>query len=354
MTKWWLSRLSVNANWGGSNFMAFKRIIVAVIVIVVCIWFFLDFQSKSTAMPSPSMSKNVVTVQTDNALPPEIRKTTIAAQPQRKLEHKQCDLSGFFNYQRDSARRLAETLGPEFFLFESVINQQLELKVYHQGVINTTFTTKLVTRLRSVHTHYVRMLGQSAVKPIDVNLIIMDSRAAYEDHTSQGGFDPRSSQGVFFHGNNSAFVEYKGDNTTLKTAIHEAVHAINLRLIGSMPRWLNEGLAETFESVNGHSGFDVDYRILNRTPMELYSVLDSETQWGSIDTAQLYFSGWAWVHYMLNDVPAEQALLALLRQEQQNMCVMLSSEQIAGLLEAAHPTIEQAFNQWRMDRLATH
>ena len=328
------------------------RLIPLLLVILVLIWWLTgEADRQPTALPSPQavqvtplkkVESNELVNRQDNA------KAT-----QNEPASKVCNLEWLFDYQKRAAAQLANGLGDDFSVFKTQINQAINLTLYHQGTIGDPFVAKLVNQLGVVHNYYLSMLGDGAAQAIDVNIIILGDRTAYEDSTSQSGFDPRMSQGVFFHGSNSAFVEYKGDEITLRTAVHEAVHAINLKLLGRIPRWLNEGLAETFERIapnQAGNGFHMPHTALAQRPMELYSVIGSETQWGSIDTGYLYFSGWVWVHYLLNNEHT-QALKLLLSQEQIQMCHMLNAEQITQILEEAHPTIEQDFNQWRVNKV---
>lgn len=329
------------------------RLIPLLLVILVFIgWFTGGGERQPTALPS-SQTPQVTSLKKVGSNTP-VKSQDNAKAIQDEPASKVCNLDWLFDYQKRAAAQLANGLGDDFSVFKTQINQAINLTLYHQGTIGDQFVAKLVNQLAVVHNYYLSMLGDGAAQAIDVNIIILGDRAAYEDSASQSGFDPRMSQGVFFHGSNSAFVEYKGDDITLRTAIHEAVHAINLKLLGRIPRWLNEGLAETFERIaldQPHGGFHVAHTALEQRPMELYSVISSETQWGSIDTGYLYFSGWIWVHYLLNNEHT-QALKLLLSQEQVQMCHMLNAEQITQILEEAHPTIEQDFNQWRVNKVA--
>ncbi|RJE72152.1 hypothetical protein BGP78_19235 [Pseudoalteromonas sp. MSK9-3] len=329
------------------------RLIPLLLVILVFIWWLTgEAERQPTALPSPQAS-NAAPLKVVESNEPTSHQNS-AGVISSELVSKACNLDWLFAYQKRSAAQLADGLGDDFSVFKAQINQAINLTLYHQGKIGDQFVANLVNKLGAVHNYYLSMLGDGAAQAIDVNIIILGDRAAYEDSTSQSGFDPRMSQGVFFHGSNSAFVEYKGDEITLRTAIHEAVHAINLKLLGRIPRWLNEGLAETFERIapnQAGNGFHMPHTALAQRPMELYSVIGSETQWGSIDTGYLYFSGWAWVHYLLNNKDSH-ALQQLLIQEQVQMCSMLNGEQITQILEEAHPTIEQDFNQWRVNKVA--
>jgi hypothetical protein len=329
----------------------FKLLLLLLIILFIVIqWVIKDDEILPSTL-LPSSPPNLKVVKNSESNKPMAGQSN-AHVVQNSSAEKACDLEWLYAYQKRSAAQLANNLGDDFLVFNAQINQSINLTVYHQGEIGSGFMTRLVKQIGAVHGYYLEMLNNDATKAIDVNIIILGDRATYEDSTSQKGFDPRMSQGVFFHGSNSAFVEYKNDEITLRTAVHEAVHAINLKLLGHIPRWLNEGLAETFEHMlpsKADTDANIDHILTEHQPLELYSVISSETQWGSIDTGHLYFSGWAWVHYLLNDSQSD-ALRLLLTEEQQKVCEMLTAEQISQILEDAHPTIEQDFNQWRMSK----
>jgi hypothetical protein len=85
---------------------------------------------------------------------------------------------------------------------------------------------------------------------------------------------------------------------------HEATHALLNVAYGDLPLWLDEGLAEYFESPDGQRGLNQEH--LGRLPNDLAAgwkpdlarleTLKSVRQM----TPRDYRESWAWVHYLLN------------------------------------------------------
>ncbi|WP_139158865.1 hypothetical protein [Pseudoalteromonas byunsanensis] len=266
-------------------------------------------------------------------------------QPMRQMH---CDLEEFIKRQETASKERLSSLVEEFTKVQHMFGSHSLLTVYHRNIATETID-KLIERLALVHHLYGQLLGERAYKSIQLNLVILPNRAEYEDHTSRYGFDPRASQGVFFHGSNSAFIEYKNDKQVVATAVHEAVHAMNLRLIGLTPRWLNEGMAQLLESVNKQGNiliFDSDPRVFQNPPYDIYALLESESQWGSIDMARLYYSGWSWLSYIISNDSGMKMLTRLVGRESVNPCDVLSSDESYDILQSTSTTFEQDFQDW--------
>ncbi|CAH9050364.1 hypothetical protein PSECIP111951_00177 [Pseudoalteromonas holothuriae] len=264
-----------------------------------------------------------------------------------------CNMDGFIKRQQARSKQKLGMLGPEFKNIQHEFSAQgaptIMLSIYYTSLKASVFDA-LITRLHTVHGIYAQLIASSNNKVVNVNLVILSSRADYEDYTSRYGFDPRTSQGVFFHGSNSAFVEYKSDPQVVKTAVHEAIHAMNLRLVGLTPRWLNEGMAQLFSAVefkNGQLDYETEGKSLLTEPYDIYALLASESQWESIDTNLLYYSGWSWLSFMMGEPQGANTLKKLLKKEGANPCDVLNSDDTYQVLQNAFPTFEQAFYDWR-------
>ncbi|WP_139158585.1 MULTISPECIES: hypothetical protein [Pseudoalteromonas] len=264
------------------------------------------------------------------------------------VEQPQCNMEDFIKRQEAASKRRLGSIEQEFTKVQHVFGAHTQLSVYHKNIRSQTIDA-LIERLALVHQLYGQLLGERASKFINLNLVILSSRAEYEDYTSRYGFDPRASQGVFFHGSNSAFIEYKNDEQVVATAVHEAVHAMNLRLIGLTPRWLNEGMAQLLENVSKQDGvlrFNPDPRALQSPPYDIYALLESESQWGSVDMGRLYYSGWSWLSYIISNDSGMKMLTRLIGRESENPCDVLSSDESYDILQSTSATFEQDFHHW--------
>lgn len=94
---------------------------------------------------------------------------------------------------------------------------------------------------------------------------------------------------------------------------HEATHALLNVAYGDLPLWLDEGLAEYFESPDGQRGMNQEH--LGRLPNDLAAgwnpdlarleTLKSVRQM----TPRDYRESWAWVHYLLNGSSSGKTVL---------------------------------------------
>ncbi|MBD1583750.1 hypothetical protein [Pseudoalteromonas sp. S16_S37] len=282
-----------------------------------------------------------------------VPKPSLNTQSRTSVVERYCDMNGFIENQQQRSQQILTMLSPEFrhiqHVFSAGTGPTIVLSVYYTQLKELTLDM-IIERLSLVHGIYSELLPASQGKSVTLNLVILSNRTQYEDYTSRYGFDPRTSQGVFFHGSNSAFVEYKNDQQVIKTAVHEAVHAMNLRLIGLTPRWLNEGMAQLFSGVDLQEGaltFDVKKEYLLAEPHDIYSLLASESQWESIDTDKLYYSGWSWLSFLMGSEQGRETMARLLIQESTNPCKVLSGDETYQILQSVYPTFEQAFYDWR-------
>lgn len=101
---------------------------------------------------------------------------------------------------------------------------------------------------------------------------------------------------------------------------HEVTHAFLNEAVGTLPLWLDEGLAEYFEMAashraNGHPSLARVQRWLaeGSRPFSLQR-LEAKQELSEMDGDD-YREAWAWVHFMLHGPPeAQQDLVAYLRE----------------------------------------
>ncbi|WP_152087828.1 hypothetical protein [Pseudoalteromonas sp. A25] len=345
--------------------MAKKRphwlVYCAVVSIALLSIFISNGEFVSVYLTPAESSKQTIELHRNVVVKPELTQATaLNKHPVSHGADHYCNMDGFIKKQQQRAKHLQSMLSAEFKQTQHVFSVNsgptVILSVYYTQLSELALDM-IIERLSMVHDMYSQLLPNSQGKTVTLNLIVLSDRTQYEDYTSRYGFDPRTSQGVFFHGSNSAFVEFKNDKQVIKTAIHEAIHAMNLRLIGLTPRWLNEGMAQLFSSIemqNGELVFAVEKKALSLESHDIYSLLASESQWESIDTNKLYYSGWSWLRFMMGDEQGAKTMAHLLRLESSNPCNVLSADETYQLLQGAFPTFEQAFYDWqqRLDRSA--
>lgn len=91
----------------------------------------------------------------------------------------------------------------------------------------------------------------------------------------------------------------------MRTAIHEAVHAINKAILGTTPRWLNEGLAEYFEytnnsmqlvSIDPHLSW-ISNKHIAQSVFTINWLIGLDNKWQTADDTKLYASSWAAIYF---------------------------------------------------------
>ncbi len=172
----------------------------------------------------------------------------------------------------------------------------------------------VVKQLQSLESQVAETLGlrvEPGLSPVEV--YILDDRKSFE-HFLTFYYPELPHRRAFFLANGNQRVVYTFFGDRLEEDIrHEATHALLHVAIGDIPLWLDEGLAEYFESPTERRGVNAEH--VGRLPEDLRS------GW-SPDLARLeslkvvtqmtprdYRESWAWVHYLLNQGPAEKKAL---------------------------------------------
>ena len=172
----------------------------------------------------------------------------------------------------------------------------------------------VVRQLRSLDAQVEETLGlkvEAGEHPVEV--YILDDRKAFE-HFLTFYYPDLPHRRAFFLANGDQRVVYTFFGDRLEEDIrHEATHALLHVAIGDIPLWLDEGLAEYFEGPPERNGVNPEH--VGRLPDDLAS------GW-TPDLARLeslkgvrqmkprdYRESWAWVHYLLNEGPAQKSAL---------------------------------------------
>lgn len=101
------------------------------------------------------------------------------------------------------------------------------------------FNQKLTVKLNKLFELYGTLLDRSSLKKVDINLRVYRSKPAFEQVKKQHNMSSADNiNGFYSHGNNQAYLLFRSNERTMRTAAHEATHAINRAIIGYTPRWL--------------------------------------------------------------------------------------------------------------------
>ncbi|WP_105265108.1 DUF1570 domain-containing protein [Pseudoalteromonas sp. T1lg76] len=226
--------------------------------------------------------------------------------------------------------------------------------------MNSEFRARLESTLNGVFKAYSQVVGREAMRKVDLRLHVLPTRSSYLAAIRRAGSTSSNSVGSYFGRSNEAYIEYRGDVQTMRTAIHEAVHAINHAVLGNTPSWLNEGLAEYFE----HTEIELQLVMVHPNPswvrdgwlqQSVYSpghLWQAEALWQNDgDSSKLYRSSWAFISYLLHNPEGRKAFKRVVRAQVAQRCQKLSAQQVQGLVPV---NIRQGFSRWQQGELSGH
>lgn len=217
--------------------------------------------------------------------------------------------------------------------------------------VSSDYHKTLRIRLFKAYQKYQNLFGLYPDKPILINLVVLPNDY-YDDYVSRFGALPSNNAGIFFRKNNTALVRFNEaePQSSLRIAIHEAMHAINLNLIGNTSKWLSEGVAEFFENTliyktNGAIAIPTD-RVRN-TYMEFRSLIDSEALWEQRSyRSDLYANANNWLAFFIQHKQGRGLLRAIVQAEAKNPCNILENEVVLNGLSTHFIDYEQAYLVW--------
>lgn len=223
------------------------------------------------------------------------------------------------------------------------------------------FNQKLTAKLNKVFELYGKLLDISSLKKVDINLQVFRSKTDYEQMKKQHNMPAgNKSDGFYSHSNNQAYLVYKSNDRTMRTAAHEATHAINRAIIGYTPRWLNEGLAEYSEFIQVASNSakvypNSDWTNKNVISKELLPLKElfsaSSGQWNSALRHRLYATSWAFIYYMMEHPERKSVLAKLIKIEQANLCNITPLYEIEEELGVQLSILQNQFSRWSRSKL---
>jgi hypothetical protein len=226
------------------------------------------------------------------------------------------------------------------------------------------FNEKLTLKLNKLFEIYGQLLDRSSLKKVDINLRIYASKVAFNQVKAKNNMPVGdNTPGFYSHATNQAHLLLTNHAATMRTATHEATHAINRGIIGYSPRWLNEGLAEYSEyiEVKGNSSrvYPNQNWISNGLVSEQLLPLDkllaaNNGDWNSKLRSRLYATSWAFIYFMMDNQQRKDMLAKIIKYEQQNLCNVTSIQQVDNIIGMPIEGLQRQFSRWSNQRLIAH
>lgn len=180
-------------------------------------------------------------------------------------------------------------------------------------VVRTSFPVAendpLVTNLLALREQIVATLDTPHPSGI-IEVYIFDERSSFERFV-RGQYPNLPARRAFFIAQGSRRIVYTSRGESLDEDLrHEAAHALLHATVGTVPLWLDEGLAEYFERPQSDNGWHGDHvRELQASPFRPgLARLERLRDVGEMSRPD-YREAWAWVHSLLHGSPESRKLL---------------------------------------------
>lgn len=238
-----------------------------------------------------------------------------------------------------------------------IVNKYLTLNIT-SPLLPVGFTEALINKIKILLEKYQYTFGLYLKEEVDINLVILPSKESYLDFIASLSIDTPYSQGVFWSRSNYAFIAFKNEQQAAETAFHETVHAINFSLIGVQSRWMNEGLAEFFETMelketeNGYtSSFNIQRTTSEQYPLDYVDLIYSEQQWDTEQRSQLYISSRSFLTYLVTHEQGIHLVRHLLQEERRDPCSALTDDTYIQLIEDDIFDLQSGYEEWLSENM---
>lgn len=226
------------------------------------------------------------------------------------------------------------------------------------------FNQKLTLKLNKLFEVYGLLLDRSSLKKVEIKLRVYVSKLAFNRVKTQHNMPiDDNTPGFYSHASNQAHLLLTNHAETMRTATHEAVHAINRGIIGYSPRWLNEGLAEYSEYIevkgqsskvypnqNWSNNSFVSERLLPLNKL----LTATNDDWNSPLRSGLYATSWAFVYFMMENKQRKAAFAKVIKYEQQNLCDAIGVQQVENIISMPIKGLQKQFEYWAKLKLKAH
>jgi hypothetical protein len=223
------------------------------------------------------------------------------------------------------------------------------------------FNEKLTVKLNTLFEVYGKLLDVSSLRKVDINLRIYASKVAFNKIKAKNNMPVGdNTPGFYSHATNQAHLLLTSHASTMRTATHEATHAINRGIIGYSSRWLNEGLAEYSEyiDVKGMNAYVYPNKDWTRNGRMSEKLLPLNTLfnandnlWNSSQRQRLYATSWAFIYFMMENPHRKSMLATIIRSEQKNICDVIDNKNIEKQLDLSLNQLQKQFSYWSRTNL---
>lgn len=230
--------------------------------------------------------------------------------------------------------------------------QQASLDINAADIrLPTYFQDRLATGADILHNTWQAWLGDDTLLPAPVRVRFVADLAQFADLYKGPVPSGADTSGFYRMRDNEAVILYSPyrRQDTLATTLHEVAHLFTAWHLGSTPAWLNEGIAEHFETLNRRGEFSRSAEhivVLRRdgpTPLpDLLTLRRSE--FAKTEARRHYASAWALIAFLLEADPGPIVFEGLLRSAHAERCNVYRDHDLA--LDAYPGGLTQLAADW--------
>lgn len=200
-------------------------------------------------------------------------------------------------------------------------------------------------------------LGEEALVKAQINIRFLGDAKQFATHYGKPDQDGWTTTGFYRMRDNEALILFTPDYrlSALATAFHEMSHLITAWHLGPTPPWLNEGIAEHFETMqptwnSAEFSFNRPHldRLRKNGPLSLIELTSlSRREWGAKNPLLRYASAWSIVAFLMDSDRGQQTLRRVVRDAHSQRCSKHRSLQEA---LASYPggtaALEEEWHRW--------
>ncbi|OED50891.1 hypothetical protein ACH42_00550 [Endozoicomonas sp. (ex Bugula neritina AB1)] len=221
-------------------------------------------------------------------------------------------------------------------------NQYFTISVQNQGAFLPAYMKDhLSTDTRQIFNILSHQLKLSDLRQVDLKVHVFDHKGVFKRFQQQIALGLGDNIAGFYSSglNLVAVMRQQNDEATFATARHEAAHVIIAGLLGNIPTWFTEGLAEYFEqmTISGqlktiapNQGWlnllQSQQRSKRLMSLNQYFQYDRQT-WRNQNQDTMYAMAWSLTYYLMSSEHGQNLLNRFMRELSFDRCQTINSRE---------------------------
>jgi len=217
-----------------------------------------------------------------------------------------------------------------------------------------SFETRVAQGAEVLHARWSAWLNDRTLVPAPVRIRYLADQEQFVDLYQGPALGGARTSGFYRMRDNEAIILYSPfrRSDTLATTLHELSHLFTAWHLGATPAWLNEGLAEHFETLDRRGDFPPSAEhvaVLRRdgaTPLS--KLLDlGLAEFSQAEARRRYASAWSLIAFLLESEEGTSTLQALLQEAHAQRCAPKDNpSRVLGTYPGGLRALEQNWLTW--------